>query len=315
MLVLIFTQFYNGLKGGTQVKKTPISRADRQAAYRARSRGQKTESVESVAEELRELRAEEGSRRLCNDAGLLVKGAKTRKKKVPVYRVTKPLSGAERQAAYVARRRGQMAESLGSSTRIQVSHGPVRRPEYVGIWKRASNHFRQTFTENSFGHKCDVCYRIWFLRDLKSIAPQIVDLLTEDFADEDISAFKLCSACFKNCRKHELPAPSRNNGYEYPPLPSNLGKLDLISERLIPPRLPYMQIRRLRRMCRTLTLDQVEDRSFVERLIDTNQCFLRSIPNSAQYWAFRKKDVFAMIRQLGTPTAFLTLQRSQHSAR
>lgn len=35
--------------------------------------------------------------------------------------------------------------------------------------------------------------------------------------------------------------------------------------------------------------------------------FLRSIPNSAWYWADLEKDLFAMIRQLGAPIAFMTL--------
>ena len=51
----------------------------------------------------------------------------------------------------------------------------------------------------------------------------------------------------------------------------------------------------------------IEGREFVERLLDTNQAFLKSIPNSVEYWAARRKDIFAMIRQLGKPTAFLTM--------
>lgn len=41
---------------------------------------------------------------------------------------------------------------------------------------------------------------------------------------------------------------SKSNGYAYPPRPSNLPvQLDPITERLISPLIPYMQIRRLRR--------------------------------------------------------------------
>ena len=81
---------------------------------------------------------------------------------------------------------------------------------------------------------------------MKGVTSPIIDLLAEDFGDEDISAFKLCSTCMKNCRKNKLPAMSRSNGYEYPSVPANSGKLNLLSERIISPRLPYMQIRRLR---------------------------------------------------------------------
>ena len=62
----------------------------------------------------------------------------------------------------------------------------------------------------------------------------------------------------------------------------------------------------------TITREQVEDRIFVERLIDSNQCFLTSIPNPVQKnLTSRKKDVFAMMRQLGTPNAFLTMSANE----
>ena len=53
------------------------------------------------------------------------------------------------------------------------------------------------------------------------------------------------------------------------------------------------------------------DRQFLETCIDRNLSFLKSIPNSVQYWQQRKQDVFAMIRQLGKPTMFLTLSANE----
>ena len=49
--------------------------------------------------------------------------------------------------------------------------------------------------------------------------------------------------CFRNRRKTEMSSMSRSNGYEFPPMPANLEKLNLLSERLASPRLPYMQTR------------------------------------------------------------------------
>lgn len=43
-----------------------------------------------------------------------------------------------------------------------------------------------------------------------------------------------------------MPTLSVFNGFAYPPRPANLPDLDLVTERLISPRLPFMQIRRLR---------------------------------------------------------------------
>lgn len=60
-----------------------------------------------------------------------------------------------------------------------------------------------------------------------------------------------------------------------------------------------------------ITRAQLKDREFVERCIDRDLTFLKSIPNSVQYWFQRKKDLFAMIRQLGKPTMFLTLSANE----
>lgn len=62
-----------------------------------------------------------------------------------------------------------------------------------------------------------------------------------------------------------------------------------------------------------LTREDIEDKQFMDSMIERNLAFLKSIPNSVQYWMARKKDVFAMIRQLGKPTIFLTLSASEYS--
>lgn len=60
-----------------------------------------------------------------------------------------------------------------------------------------------------------------------------------------------------------------------------------------------------------VTRCQLSDKSFVESLMERNLSFMKSIPNSVQYWYQRKQDLFAMIRQLGKPTMFLTLSASE----
>jgi hypothetical protein len=51
----------------------------------------------------------------------------------------------------------------------------------------------------------------------------------------------------------------------------------------------------------------LEDKEYLESCIEKNLSFLKSIPNSVQYWQECKQDVFVMIRQLAKPTMFLTL--------
>ena len=54
-----------------------------------------------------------------------------------------------------------------------------------------------------------------------------------------------------------------------------------------------------------------EDSEFLQRCISHNFAFLKSIPNSVQYWMYRKKELFAMIRQLGKPTFVLTMSANE----
>lgn len=60
-----------------------------------------------------------------------------------------------------------------------------------------------------------------------------------------------------------------------------------------------------------ITRAQLQDRAFLESCIERNLSFLKSIPNSIHYWQQRKRDVFAMIRQLGKPTMFLTMSANE----
>ncbi|CAD6220905.1 GSCOCG00011595001-RA-CDS [Cotesia congregata] len=60
-----------------------------------------------------------------------------------------------------------------------------------------------------------------------------------------------------------------------------------------------------------ITRQQVESADYINNCIESNLAFLRSIPNSVWYWSDRKRDLFAMIRQLGKPTMFLTLSANE----
>ncbi|GFV00019.1 ATP-dependent DNA helicase [Trichonephila clavipes] len=61
----------------------------------------------------------------------------------------------------------------------------------------------------------------------------------------------------------------------------------------------------------SITRKMIEDRNFMDECIDKNFVFLKSIPNSIQYWMIRKKDLFAMLRQLGKPTVFFTISANE----
>ncbi len=57
--------------------------------------------------------------------------------------------------------------------------------------------------------------------------------------------------------------------------------------------------------------EQIESEAYINNCLETNLAFLKSVPNSTWYWAERKRDLFVMMRQLGKPTAFLTLSANE----
>lgn len=61
----------------------------------------------------------------------------------------------------------------------------------------------------------------------------------------------------------------------------------------------------------SITKETIQSEGYINNCLETNLAFLRCIPNSAWFWTNRKKDLFAMIRQLGAPTAFMTLSANE----
>lgn len=111
---------------------------------------------------------------------------------------------------------------------------------------RANREFNKRFVENTFGAVCDVCDRLWFINDLKPLTPAGAEVLIESASFESVEGFSVCQTCRTNLKRGRVPALSKSNGFTFPNKPSGLPALDVVTERLISPRLPFMQIRRLR---------------------------------------------------------------------
>ncbi|KAH7979001.1 hypothetical protein HPB49_007733 [Dermacentor silvarum] len=109
----------------------------------------------------------------------------------------------------------------------------------------ATNYFQKHFVQNPFGAVCSVCDRLWFAKDLSKAPQHSHGILPEHFPNRDISAFRVCRTCRTSLNEVKIPNYSTSNGYVYPPKPSYLPRLNAVSERLIAPRIPFMQIRRL----------------------------------------------------------------------
>ncbi|GBP70856.1 hypothetical protein EVAR_53520_1 [Eumeta japonica] len=76
-----------------------------------------------------------------------------------------------------------------------------------------------------------------------------------------------------------------------------------------PQKILYVAIKILRlRMVDGILL---EDPEFLKEFVTANLAFMKTVPNSIQYWAARKLGLFAMMRQLGKPTVFLTISANE----
>jgi hypothetical protein len=62
----------------------------------------------------------------------------------------------------------------------------------------------------------------------------------------DIVQFKACVTCAATVDRVQVPSLSSTNGFTHPQYPTHLLPLDCISQRLVAPRLPFMQLRRFR---------------------------------------------------------------------
>ena len=113
-------------------------------------------------------------------------------------------------------------------------------------FRRAHDEFKNKFTNNSFGHACSVCDRLWFKDDLKLPSSGHEEILTKIIPNIPKANIKVCNTCVQALNKNNIPLMSTYNGFKFPEIPHDLPALDLISERLISPRIPFMQIRRLR---------------------------------------------------------------------
>lgn len=122
-------------------------------------------------------------------------------------------------------------------------------PTYSNYDEHCNGHidFFTNFKNNSFGHSCAVCDRLWWQKDLKatsSIHDNILQIIVPNYIVG--STVQVCSSCKTVLDKQKIPTLSTFNGFSYPIIPSHLPTLDFVSQRLISPRIPFMQIRRLR---------------------------------------------------------------------
>jgi hypothetical protein len=111
---------------------------------------------------------------------------------------------------------------------------------------QANEYLQKHFTGNPSGYACNICDRLWFMNDLKQIRQKNISVLAPEFPHMDVVQFKACVTCTATLDRVQLPSLSSSSGFTHPPYPTHLPPLGCISKRPVAPRLPFMQIRRLR---------------------------------------------------------------------
>lgn len=116
--------------------------------------------------------------------------------------------------------------------------GEMRKPPSIsicirclGLWERATNHFKHLFTEKVLYVRSPVVMTIY---------------LGEHIYGEDTAQFELCIHSYKVRKLNNISPLNRSKDYKYLLKPTYLAKLDPPTEWLTSRRIHYPQIHRLR---------------------------------------------------------------------
>ena len=139
--------------------------------------------------------------------------------------------------SYSERRQRQRETTQATEPIIQVRRMPFE--------VLATEKFRKDFLRQEYGVVCNVCERLWFKNNTTPATANHQAILEQ--LGIPLGDCHLCATCSTSIKNNRIPSLAAHNGFRYPPKPEGLPPLNLICKRLISPRIPYMQIRRLRR--------------------------------------------------------------------
>lgn len=235
---------------GTQFAKPPTiispkSKAQKQREYRQRIAASRTRA-QAIAS--RKLDAErQRNHRLRKAGNLALVSGSIESPTASFCRSLNVQIGTERQLTHQKRR-----TSEADPAEITVQSGKQQtRSTWNSKWVSSIMRFKLIFLDNDFGYACSVCDKLWFKNDLKPITTAQLEVISEWFIKEKRRLCKKeyemsCRTCRRTLNRKSMPLLAKVNGFSYPDQPPGLPPLDPISERLISPRLPFMQVRRLR---------------------------------------------------------------------
>lgn len=144
--------------------------------------------------------------------------------------------------------REPMQDHDGSSDEDELFDeiGLMLEPDVALRLSKARNFIDKNFFNDPLGHVCQVCDRMWFKSEISSINFKAHDILATILPGQERDKVEVCKTCLSSLKKNKIPNYATYNGFVFPEMPKHLPKLDMVTERFISPRIPFMQIRRLR---------------------------------------------------------------------
>ncbi|XP_030760481.1 uncharacterized protein LOC115885636 isoform X2 [Sitophilus oryzae] len=154
-----------------------------------------------------------------------------------------------------------------TSTDIPID---VNEQNTYSAYRQAHQEFMNKFTKNPFGDVCTICNRVWFKEDLKQPVEAHHEILHTILPDTSVENILACNTCFSSLNKKKIPVMSAYNGFKFPDVPDHLPPLEISERSKLSPRIPFMQIRRLRHVNGVESQDSVEseDDSYLANVND-----------------------------------------------
>ena len=101
---------------------------------------------------------------------------------------------------------------------------------------------------------CTCCEQLWYRSSVTKCNPDFYKSCSRDILNMCVTGLKsidntewICATCRSNLKSGKLPSCARANKMTFPEKPDALMNLTPLEERLISPRIPFMQIRELPR--------------------------------------------------------------------
>jgi hypothetical protein len=110
---------------------------------------------------------------------------------------------------------------------------------------QANEYLQKNFIGNPFGYDCDICDRLWYMNNFKQVNKNTC-VLDPEFPDMDVAQFKAYVTCTVTTESDKVPTLSSSKAFTYPPYSTHLPPLDCICERVVAPKFPFMQNKRLK---------------------------------------------------------------------